>query len=201
MENSLSHERIGSMRISTFPRSRLFDGMRWILIAFVGFVSPRFSAAQSRFTMQDSRVVAVLDFDQQGFISGDKIGGFAADELTTALFINRSLKVVDRALVRAATLQKNLSPSTMTAEDICGLASALKADLIVLGNITRLDSETTDPQGNGAIHAQLTIRILSAKDGSVIGMATDSISKKGELQAIIGKAVKEMAEDVRFDGD
>lgn len=147
--------------------------------------------------MHETRVIAVLDFEQEGFIGGDRLGGFAADELTSALFIKRKLKVVDRVLIKAKMLEMNIDRSAMTVHVIRSLASMLNADCFVLGKIVRTDSENIEPAANVRIRFQISFRILSAKDGSVIGMVTKRLSKKGDIQQILSDAIYKMAEEVR----
>jgi curli biogenesis system outer membrane secretion channel CsgG len=188
------------MRKTTVIGPRLYR-IVFILITAAGLALPRSSYSQSRFMMQDSRVVAVLDFEQDNIIGGEKLGAYAADELTTALFINRKLKVIDRTLVKSKTIEKNVSPSAMTADGIHDLASALNADFLILGQITRQDAAGTDPLNSEKIHMGITLRILSGKDGSVVGMVTKSVSKKGRMQEIVANALRQMAEEVKFDAE
>ena len=44
--------------------------------------------------------IAVLDFEQEGFVIGAKFENLAADQLTTALYLLQKLAVVDRAQVQ-----------------------------------------------------------------------------------------------------
>jgi hypothetical protein len=52
--------------------------------------------------------------------------------------------VVDRALVKAKIIEKNLSQSIMTVDAIRDLTSALKIDFLILGKISRLDAGKLD---------------------------------------------------------
>ncbi|MGH7601349.1 MAG: hypothetical protein ACREOI_33740, partial [bacterium] len=72
------------------------------------------------------RTVAVLDFEQDGFLGGEKIGSFAADELTAALFLRKKFEAIDRAQVKAGAHELNLSNGMMPADAIKKLGQALR---------------------------------------------------------------------------
>jgi hypothetical protein len=171
-----------------------------ILPSFLTFgcMSKLSNTSESRFSMRDGKVIAVLDFEQEGFLGGEKWGAFAADELTTALFVRNQMKIVDRALVKGKMLEKNATPAAMSIKAIQDLCAGLNADFIVLGKIARLDSETDDPEHSGKIHFQVTFRVLSVKDGSAVGMVMKRITVKGPIPPSISYALYQMAEEVRL---
>ena len=151
-----------------------------------------------RFSSNDSQKIAVLDFEEQGFLGGEKLGRFAAEELTTALFIKQNLKVVDRAQVTAIMVETQFSPSILDVKSIQQLGEKLESDYLILGCITRFDKENFDPETNGRISVQITIRIISTRNGEVVGMISRQSTKKEEPKIIVGKMVEAMAGFVRF---
>ena len=153
---------------------------------------------QSRFTMKEAREIGVLDFNQEGFLDGNKLGVFASDELTVALFINQKYKIVDRSKVITTMREKNYSVSNLNTRQIQELGLLLGADFLILGSLTQLDTNEINPEENIQTHLQVTFRILSSKDGSVIGMVSLEEQKKGEIKKIVSAMMKKMADAVKL---
>lgn len=148
--------------------------------------------------IEESFSVAVLDFEQEGFISGGKLDQFAADELTTLLFLKKKARVVDRSQVTAVFADKGISSSVMNIDQIRQLGQALNADYLILGKIIRFDEEMFDPENKEEVSIQITFRIISTEDGSVAGMANLKRSRKGEVKSIVGDMLEEMAGTVKL---
>ncbi len=143
------------------------------------------------------RTVAVLDFEQEGFLGGEKLGGFAADELTAALFLKKKFDVVDRAQVKAGVLELNLSNGIMPADAIKKLSQTLGADYLVLGKITRLNDNDFDPGRRDHLHVQITFRLISTRDGVVIGILSRRGTSKGDTKKFVSDMLSGMAGAVK----
>jgi curli biogenesis system outer membrane secretion channel CsgG len=186
------------MNENTSAKFRLFIS-GFILIASPGFFLPEPSTAQARFETTHSKVLAVLDFEQEGYLKGEKIGGFAADELTTALFVGRSHKVADRSLVRMKEQETGFTQAAVAVQDVRDLAAALGADFLVFGKITDLNAADADPQGTGKTTMEVTIRVLDARNAEVVGMAVKRVSKKGPVREIVRDMIYRMSESIRLE--
>jgi curli biogenesis system outer membrane secretion channel CsgG len=143
------------------------------------------------------RTVAVLDFEQDGFLGGEKLGGFAADELTAALFLKKKFEVVDRARVKAGVLDMNLANGIMPADAIKKLGQTLGADYLVLGKITRLNDNDFDPGRRDHLDVQITFRRISTRDGAVIGVLSRRGTSKGDTKKFVSDMLGEMAGAVK----
>jgi curli biogenesis system outer membrane secretion channel CsgG len=141
--------------------------------------------------------VAVLDFELDGFLGGEKMGGFAADELTAALFLKKKFEVVDRARVKAGALELNLANGIMPADAIKKLSQPLGADYLILGKITRLNDNDFDPGSRNHLHAQITFRLISARDGAVIGVLSRRGTSKGDTKKFVSDMLGEMASSMK----
>ena len=68
---------------------------------------------ESRSDKEEAITVAVLDFEQEGFINSGGLHQFAADELTTLLFLKKKARVVDRSQVTATLVDRKLSSKVL----------------------------------------------------------------------------------------
>ncbi len=142
-------------------------------------------------------MAAVLDFEQDSFLGGEKLGSLAADELTAALFLRKKFEVVDRAQVKAGVLDMNFSNGITPADGIKKLGQTLGADYLVLGKITRLNDNDFDPDRRNHLHIQITFRLLSTRDGAVIGVLSRRGRSKDELKKFVSDMLSEMAGSVK----
>jgi curli biogenesis system outer membrane secretion channel CsgG len=149
--------------------------------------------------MTDAQKIAVLDFEQQGFLGGEKLGRFAADELTSALFLKQKIKVVDRAHVRAKVLERNLSSSILNDDNVRELGLAMSSDFLILGKIIRFNREELGSDEDTPVLLQITFRIISVKDGSVIGIVYRQDQKRGEPEKILSNIIWQMAGEVEIE--
>ena len=156
------------------------------------------SRIESRSSTTDGAHIAVLDFVQNGFFNGEKLGPFAADELTAALFIQRRLRVKDRAQVKANMAEQRISPSQFSTNEIKEFGQTLGADFLILGEITRLDGLSVDTENDGRMSIQIMFRIVSSEDGDVIGIVTRRGSQKTESKKIVSEMIGKMAGSVRL---
>jgi curli biogenesis system outer membrane secretion channel CsgG len=143
------------------------------------------------------RTAAVLDFEQEGFLGGEKLGGFAADELTAALFLKKKFEVVDRARVKAGAFELNLANGIMPMDAIKKLGQTLGADYLVLGKITRLNDNDFDPGRRDHLLMQITFRLISTRDGAVIGVLSRRGTSKGDTKKFVSDVLGEMAGAVK----
>lgn len=144
------------------------------------------------------RTAAVLDFEQDGFLGGEKLGSFAADELAAALFLKNKFEVVDRAQVKAGVLELNLSNGIMPADAIKKLGQTLGADYLVLGKITRLNDNDFNPDRRNHLLMQITFRLISIRDGAVIGVLSRRGTSQGDTKKFVSDRLGEMAGSVKM---
>ena len=180
---------------------RLFCLLSCLLIAFCSHCAyAPFSTVNSQMVMEDARVIAVLNFEQDGFMAGEKIGGFAADELTSALFLNRKAKVVDRSNVRAVLSKNEVTQPAFESKDIEQIGRLLDTDFIILGKIIRLSGDTPIPEDNPRMMIQIVFRILAVRNGTLIGVVENKKTCSHEIQQCIQQMIREMAERVDIRG-
>jgi hypothetical protein len=153
---------------------------------------------ESRFTPAVGRKMAVLDFEQEGSIANSKMSVFAADELTVALYIKRNFNVLDRAHVRAVMGDKSISSAKISNQQLRKLGETVGAELIVLGKIASLNEGTIVAGGGEKISIEITVRVLSAADGAVVGMVQRRIREKGALEALVRDSVWKIAEEIKL---
>jgi hypothetical protein len=166
----------------------------WVFVCFTKISGQ----TESRFALGTGQKIAVLDFEQEGNFGSSKFSVFSADEMTTALYIKRNLKVIDRAHIRAVIADKNISPTKLTNQQLHDLGEVIGAELIVLGKIVFLQDGTIVPGGNEKNSVEITIRILSSTDGSVVGMVQRRFKKKGNMETLIRDSVWKMAGEIEL---
>lgn len=181
-----------------------FNALTMLILCLGAWIAvPGFGQAgesDSRFSTQNNRQIAVLDFEQEGSVGISKYGGFAADELTTALFIKKKIPVVDRSQVKAKAAEKGIVAGAMSSKQIHDLGEELNADYLILGKIVFLNGQIVAPEAEEKTTFAITIRLLSTKDGSVAGMVNREESKKGNLENLIRELIRDMAGDVELKG-
>ena len=74
------------IRIRRFQISIVF-----FLLVFLGCGVLHREGMHAHFSQRKTGRVAVLDFEEQGFLNGEKLGGFMADELTASLFMKKKV--------------------------------------------------------------------------------------------------------------
>jgi curli biogenesis system outer membrane secretion channel CsgG len=141
--------------------------------------------------------IAVLDFEQEGFLEGEKLGRFAADELTTALFLKKKFDVADRSQVRAQLAAKSLAIAALRADEITALGQALDSDYLLLGKINRLNAHDFNPEKDQDLYLQITLRIISCGDGAVMGMVSRRESSRAEPREFVSDMLHRMAGAVK----
>jgi hypothetical protein len=143
------------------------------------------------------RKAAVLDFEQEGFLAGEKLGSFAADELTAALFLQKKFEVVDRAQVKAGVLTAGLSNGTAPTEEVKKLGHSLGVDYLIFGKISRLNENDFAPDKRKNLYLQIAFRLISARDGAVIGVFSRRARSKDEPRRFVSDALYLMASEVK----
>jgi hypothetical protein len=174
--------------------------MTFIGIVFLvsGCVIFRSGSTESWFLGKSARTVAVLDFEQEGFTHDGEIGTFAADELTSKLFIERKLKVVDRALIRAKMADLRFNPQMSDVKEIQTLGMALNADCLILGKITQISNVELESEIEQKKTIQISFRLVSPISGDVIGMISKENSQKGETKKIVSRMIGKMVKAVKL---
>lgn len=152
---------------------------------------------ESWFQGNSVKVIAVLDFEQEGFVRGGKLGSFAADELTSALFIKKKINVVDRAQVKAKIMERGFHPHVMDNKTVQELGQILNADCLILGKITEMGGIDIGMEEEQKHRIQITFRLILTSSGEVIGMVSREVTKKGEAKQIVGKMLHRMAKRVK----
>lgn len=157
------------------------------------------NGATQAYVAQESRArIAVLDFEQEGVLAGEKLGGFAADELTAALFAQKKFAVVDRAQVQAAVHTLQLSVAIISAVEIKKLGESLQADYLALGKLQCLRRADFDSAQEKSARVQISFRLLAARNGEVLGVFAQRGNCKGQPAEFISNALHEMAGAVKF---
>lgn len=146
------------------------------------------------------RKIAVLDFEPEGFLTGEKLGSFAADELTAALFLQRKFHVVDRAQVKAGVLDANLANGTVATDEVKKLGQSLGVDYLILGKISRLNENDFAPDERKNLYLQITFRLISTRDGAVIGVFSRRAKSKNEPRRFVSDVLYRMASEVKRKG-
>ena len=182
-------------------RQILSISLLYIILCVVGCHTLKQSNTNSRISLDGARRIAVLDFEQEGFLSGQRLGRFAADELTSVLFIRQGLRIVDRAQIRAKVMDKKITPTAMDVDEVAQIGRDLEADFLILGEITRLDGLGLDTEEDEeSIFVQVSFRVLTTGNGSVIGIVTRQGSSKRDLKILVADLIKKMSDAVRLEG-
>jgi curli biogenesis system outer membrane secretion channel CsgG len=153
---------------------------------------------ESWFQSNSVKIIAVLDFEQEGFVRGGKLGSFAADELTSALFIKKQINVVDRAQVKAKIMEKGFHPHVMDNKTIQELGGILNADCLILGKITEMVGLDIGLEEKQKQQIQITFRLISTSSGEIVGMVSHEVTKRGESRQIVRKMLHNMAKRVKL---
>lgn len=115
---------------------------------------------------QEELRIAVLPFTTQGPGLSEWAGHIAADRLTTYLYINKRIPVIDRSQVSYALNSMKLENLYYLSQaDLQALAKKLNATVIVLGVLeNRAQQRTLDDQKN---KLTITLRFLDGKSGDI----------------------------------
>lgn len=119
--------------------------------------------------------VAVLPFTARGAGISARVGYVAADQLTTYLFSEKQMTVVDRSQINACLNQAGINNLYFLGRnDLLALADTLDADCIVMGIIDseRLLNENLWKQRRGRI--SITLRFLEGESGEVRKIVRES---------------------------
>lgn len=157
------------------------------------------AGATQAYVAQESRArIAVLDFEQEGVLAGEKLGGFAADELTAALFAQKKFAVVDRVQVKSGLHALQLSAAVMSVAEIRKLGEFLHADYLVFGKLHALHRTGLDPKRNDNLPLQISFRLIDAREGEMLGVFSARGKSKGELEAFISRMLNKQASAVQL---
>ena len=157
------------------------------------------NGATQAYVAQESRVrIAVLDFEQEGFLAGERLGGYAAEELTAALFAQKKFSVVDRAQVKAGLHALQLSAAAMSVAEIKKLGELLQADYVVLGKLHALNRASLDPEDDKSLHLQIRFRLIAVREGEMLGVFSERGKSKSEPEEYISRVLNNMASAVKF---
>ncbi|MDP4196300.1 MAG: CsgG/HfaB family protein [Bacteroidota bacterium] len=128
-----------------------------------------------------STSVAVLDFSKHGSSISSNMGRLAADKLSEKMFLSDSFKTVERSRVNeAVSFLAIKSTEELSADDIQKLGLRLKANYLVLGNIT--NNSQTDYLTDKTISSLLiNFRIISVLNSDVVGVINYSADYDGSL--------------------
>jgi hypothetical protein len=120
--------------------------------------------------------IAVLPFSGTGISQNEKY--LAADELTTFLFLDKKIPVIDRSQINSfiKTLQIE-NPYVVSKEQLIHLADTLNATVLVLGLIEKKSIQNELEDSITAI--SITLRFLDGQSGEVRGIIYEQ--EKSEL--------------------
>ncbi|MAT40477.1 MAG: hypothetical protein CL946_12845 [Ectothiorhodospiraceae bacterium] len=136
----------------------------------------------------DSTQVAVLPFTARGTGLSERHGYLAADRLTTLLFIQSGIAVVDRSLVNHELHEMKITTSYyIGATDIRNLGRALGANLLVLGF---LDIVPTDKAMSAGPILAVTLRFVECRSGRVVNIIDTRLVIDKTPEIAIGKLLE-----------
>ena len=121
----------------------------------------------SRKLKKSKTVIAVLPFTGKGM--SKTLGYLAADELTTLIYIEKKIPVVDRSRVNFILKELEIeNPYFLSRDNLTTIADSLGANVIILGMMNR-ENESPDPE-KSVNYLNITLRFLDAESGEVIGI-------------------------------
>ena len=145
------------------------------------------------FDINDStNTVAVLNFEYSGSFISSKHSKLIADLVTSELFIEKKINVIDRSLVKNV-LKKydNAKTGRFSREEIQNIGTELKATHIALGNLNSIDS-IEEFYETGLRSIDISMRILDSETGDVVGILRQQQQGKVNIEELIKIAVREM---------
>lgn len=180
--------------------------VKFCLIIAFGFAALIFSncgwyvhrGVHCRFSSEDDIRIAVLDFEQEGMLGGEKLGSFAADELTAALFLQGRVGVIDRAQVRAAMLAGNFTTIYLSATEVQKLGELLKADYLILGKITSVGQQNFLSNNEVNFRLRVICRVLAVSDGRVMGVVQYQKKCKNNIREVVNEVIVDMATAIKL---
>jgi len=145
------------------------------------------------FNFKDSTItIAVLNFEYSGSFISSKHSKLIADLVTSELFIEKKINVIDRSLVKNV-LKKyaNAKTGRFSREEIQNIGMELKATHIALGNLISMDS-IEDFYELGSRRIDISMRILDSGTGNVMGILRQQQHGRENIEELIKIAVREM---------
>ena len=135
------------------------------------------------FNIKDSTIaIAVLNFEYSGPFISAKHSKLIADLITSELFIEKQINVIDRSLVKnVLTKYENSKSGRFSREDIQNIGNELKATYIALGNLNSLDL-IEDYYETGLRRINITIRVLASETGNVVGILRQQQQGKDNIE-------------------
>lgn len=141
---------------------------------------------------EDKMRVAVLTFSNSGFLSGQKFGKFAADEVARQLFLQRKSVVIDRAIVNSTAAHVGIiSANVLSQNQIRKLARNLNVQIIVTGEVRSLGLNL-DPLKTTTGKLILNFRLIAPDSGIVLGVFTKEIQGAVEEEKLIKEMIKSL---------
>jgi len=145
------------------------------------------------FNIKDSTItIAVLNFEYSGSFISSKHSKLVADLVTSELFIEKKINVIDRSLVKN-DLKKYEKSKTgrFSRNEIRSIGTELKATHIALGNLNSIDS-IEDFYETGLRRINISMRVLESETGNVVGILRQQQQGKENIEELIKIAVREM---------
>lgn len=169
--NSL--EKKGAQMLHRLYRIRIiiFRCFIWLI---PGILLMHCTGNQSLATNKIERV-AVLPFTARGAGISARTGHVAADQLTSFLFSEKNMAVVDRSQVNASLNQAGINNLYFLGKNaLLALADSLNADCIVMGIIDseRLLNKDLSERHRGRL--SITLRLLEGESGEIRNIVQES---------------------------
>ncbi len=112
--------------------------------------------------------VAVLPFTARGAGISARTGHVAADQLTSYLFREREMAVIDRSQVNASLHQAGINNLYFLGKNqLLALADSLDADCVIMGIIDSKSLLNSDLWAGRRGSLSITLRLLEGKSGEV----------------------------------
>jgi len=167
----------------------------FILIALLLAQCVPFRGSGSKLPKENLKI-AVLPFTARGPAVSQRTGHIAADKLTTLLFMEKKMPVVDRSQVNYILHERQIeNVYFLSGEDLAEIADTLKASVIVLGLIENRtkQKEFETPENTLAI----TLRFLDGKTGEILEMANGTKKDKKPPEEMIETILSELIANIK----
>jgi len=141
---------------------------------------------------EDKMRVAVLTFSNSGFLSNQKFGKFAADEVARQLFLQKKAVVIDRAIVNAAVANIGVaSTNTLLQTQIQKIAKTLNVQILITGEVRKLGSDLEPFNGKNS-KLILNFHLIAPDSGIILGVFTEETQGTIEREMLIKEMIKNL---------
>ena len=168
----------------------IYHGIAIITLIFLSCRAP--TVLLNSKIKDDKLRVAVLTFSNSGFLSSQKFGKFAADEVARQLFLQKKALVVDRAIVNAVTANIGIaSTNVLRQTQIQKIAKTLNVQILITGEVRKLGSDLEPFNGKNS-KLILNFHLIAPDSGIILGVFTEETQGTIEREMLIKEMVKNL---------